>query len=181
MIAFAVYYFRETLNLHPSYEICLRTDTCVLGTIYLLLGIQSGLYERFPFPRMTVFCYWGTAWPCRLLPPTSAVGHSPSPAVPAWTGAQRRRGGRWQQVWAGQGDGGDCRVEWGTRGNSLEQSIQRKKEGEGESGKLWGGLVPSLPVQGDGGGTGTGWCRGFRTWQKSRVISWAANFLKCLL
>lgn len=101
----------------------------------------------------------------------SAAGCSPSPAVPAGTRAQRRNGGRWEQVWAGQGDGGGCRVEWGTPSDSLEQSIQRKREGEGGSGELCGGLVPSLPVQGDGGCMGTGSCRGCRTRQKSRVIS----------
>lgn len=124
---------------------------------------------------------WGISWPRRLLPPTSTTGHSPSPAVLAGTGAQQRREAGWQQVGAGQGDGGGCRVEWGTRGTSLEQNVQRKREGEGESGKLCGGLVPSLPVRGDGVGMGIGWGRGCRTRQKSRVISWASNFLKHLL
>lgn len=125
--------------------------------------------------QMTMFCYRGTAWPCWL---QGVPLHQLCRLGPGPSGGKGDVGIRFGQ---GRGDGGGCRVEWGTQGDSLEQSIQRKREGEGGNGELCGGLVPSLPVQGDGGCMGTGPCRGCRTRQKSRVISWAANFLKCLL
>lgn len=128
MIAFAVCCFGETLNLHPSSKVCLHTNMCVLGTVCSLSGIWSGLYERFPFCKNDLL---RNRLAMQLVSPTSAVGHSPSPAVPAVPSRGEERG--WQWAGAGQGHGGGCRVEWGTWDNPLEQSVQRKRAGEGES------------------------------------------------
>lgn len=69
------------------------------------------------------------------------------------------RPGGW---WGLQGSG-----ECGTRDKSLEHSIPRKRDGEGDSRNLCVGLVPSLLVQGAWRQDDVGGCR---TLQKPRVI-----------
>lgn len=86
-------------------------------------------------------------------PPTGCAG---------WEQVAVEQRGMWLWSGAGQGDGGVCRVLCGTWDNSLERSIRRKRNGEGNSRKLCVELVPSLPLQGDREGTEIGWCRGMQ-------------------
>lgn len=103
MVAFVVYYFRETLNLHLSSEISLCTDRCVLGTICSLFGIQSGLYARFPLPRMTIIWLLRN---CKAMLAASPCQHSPSPVVHAGSGTQRRVSAGWGRAGGTMGAAG---------------------------------------------------------------------------
>lgn len=90
IIAFALYYFKETLNLHLFSENCLHADVHLLDITCLLLGIQNGLYERIAFSRSKVsFLQLKNSLAFWLLLSASTVGTF---SIIKWP-----RRGRWQK------------------------------------------------------------------------------------